>query len=40
MAEAKIEVFEFIEIWCNRKRIHAALEYLRVDETFLHGSII
>lgn len=26
-AQAKIEVFEFIEIWYNRQRIHASLGY-------------
>ena len=25
MAEAKVNVFEFIEIWYNRKRMHASL---------------
>lgn len=25
--QAKIEIFEFIEVWYNRKRIHAKLEY-------------
>ena len=28
MAEAKVNVFEFIEIWYNRKRMHASLGYL------------
>ena len=28
IAKTKIEVFEFIEIWYNRKRIHASLGYL------------
>lgn len=28
IASTKIEVFEFLEIWYNRKRIHAALGYL------------
>jgi transposase InsO family protein len=29
---AKIEIFEFIEIWYNRKRIHASLGYLTPNE--------
>ncbi len=32
IAMAKIEVFEFIEIWYNRKRIHASLGYLTPHE--------
>ncbi|WKN46356.1 IS3 family transposase [Tunicatimonas pelagia] len=28
MTETKIGVFEFIEIWYNRKRMHASLGYL------------
>jgi len=32
MAVTKIEVFEFIEIWYNRQRIHASLGYLTPDE--------
>lgn len=28
IAMTKIEVFEFIEIWYNRKRIHASLGYM------------
>jgi transposase InsO family protein len=32
MEVAKIEVFEFIEIWYNRKRIHASLGYMTPDE--------
>jgi transposase InsO family protein len=28
IAEAKVNVFEFIEIWYNRKRMHASLGYL------------
>jgi transposase InsO family protein len=28
MAVTKIEVFEFLEVWYNRKRIHASLGYL------------
>jgi transposase InsO family protein len=28
MAETKVDVFEFIEIWYNRKRMHASLGYL------------
>ena len=27
MAETKVDVFEFIEIWYNRKRMHASLGY-------------
>ena len=32
MAEAKVNVFEFIEIWYNRKRMHASLGYLTPAE--------
>jgi transposase InsO family protein len=32
VAMAKIEIFEFIEIWYNRKRIHASLGYRTPDE--------
>jgi putative transposase len=32
IAMTKIEVFEFIEIWYNRKRIHASLGYMTPDE--------
>lgn len=32
METAKIEIFEFIEIWYNRKRIHASLGYLTPKE--------
>jgi putative transposase len=32
VAMAKIEIFEFIEIWYNRKRIHASLGYMTPDE--------
>lgn len=28
----KIEVFEFIEIWYNRKRVHASPNYLTTNE--------
>ncbi len=28
VAETKVDVFEFIEIWYNQKRIHASLGYL------------
>ena len=30
--EAKIAVFEYIEIWYNRKRKHSALGYLSPEE--------
>ncbi len=29
---AKTEIFELIEIWYNRKRIHACLGYMTPDE--------
>ncbi|QHT65755.1 transposase [Rhodocytophaga rosea] len=32
MEVAKIEVFEFIEIWYNRKTIHASLGYMTPEE--------
>lgn len=32
LAQAKIELFEFIEIWYNRKRIHSALGYLSPEQ--------
>lgn len=32
MEATKMEVFEFIEIWYNRQRIHASLGYLTPDE--------
>jgi transposase InsO family protein len=32
VAMAKIEIFEFIEIRYNRKRIHACLGYMTPDE--------
>lgn len=32
MATTKIEVFEFIEVWYNRQRIHASLGYLTPHE--------
>ncbi len=32
IAMAKIEIFEFIEIWYNRNRIHASLGYLTPNE--------
>lgn len=32
MKATKIEVFEFIEIWYNRQRIHASLGYLTPEE--------
>ncbi len=28
METTKVEVFEFIEIWYNRQRIHASLAYM------------
>lgn len=28
----KIEVFEFIEIWYNKKRRHSFLQYFSIDE--------
>ncbi len=28
IADTKLAVFEFIEVWYNRKRIHASLGYL------------
>ena len=30
--EAKIEIFEFIEIWYNRKRLHSYLGYMTPEE--------
>ncbi len=27
-AEAKVAIFEYIEVWYNRKRRHSALQYL------------
>lgn len=30
--EAKIELFEYIEIWYNRMRSHSALEYLTPEQ--------
>lgn len=32
MAKTKIEVFEFVEVWYNRQRIHASLGYLTPHE--------
>jgi transposase InsO family protein len=32
IAMTKIEIFEFIEIWYNKKRIHASLGYLTPNE--------
>ena len=30
--QTKLEIFEFIEIWYNRKRRHAALNYATFEE--------
>lgn len=32
IAKTKVDVFEFIEIWYNRKRMHASLGYLTPAE--------
>lgn len=32
METTKVEVFEFIEVWYNRQRIHASLGYLTPEE--------
>lgn len=32
--EAKLAVFEFIEVWYNRKRRHSALGFLTPEEFF------
>ena len=28
----KLEIFEYIEIWYNKKRRHSALNYATIDE--------
>jgi hypothetical protein len=28
----KLEIFQYIEIWCNKKRRHLALNYKNIDE--------
>jgi transposase InsO family protein len=30
--QMKLEIFIYIEIWCNKKRRHSALNYKNIDE--------
>ncbi|MFD0990155.1 IS3 family transposase [Mariniflexile jejuense] len=31
-AQAKLEIFDYIEVWYNRKRRHSALDYLTPNQ--------
>ena len=41
-AQAKLEIFDYIEVWYNRKRRHSALDYMtpvQVEKIMINNKI-